>query len=186
MCISRRSACPRAGWQPFSACRASREVARIISALEWRNWQTHETQNLALRKEHGGSTPPSSIFSSCQLWVAARYGDATSCNQSPQRGDFRHGESASADLSVLQLRAGESPRRPAREDGLTIFCKRLSFAIQNRQSKVVIRQPTENRQPLRPPTSYFLFAPFSFAIANRQSAMACSNGTRKCIGRRCC
>src|SRR2546427_11869047 len=29
--------------------------------LEWRNWQTHETQNLALVTQHGGSTPPSSI-----------------------------------------------------------------------------------------------------------------------------
>ena len=29
-------------------------------ALEWRNWQTHETQNLALGNQRGGSTPPSS------------------------------------------------------------------------------------------------------------------------------
>jgi hypothetical protein len=94
------------------------------------------------------------MFSSCQLSVAARYGDATSCNQSPQRGDFRHGESASADLSVLQPRGGESPRRPARGDGLTIFCRPLSLAIQNRQSKIVIRQPTENRSPPLLPTAY--------------------------------
>ena len=32
----------------------------MAAELEWRNWQTHETQNLALRKQHGGSTPPSS------------------------------------------------------------------------------------------------------------------------------
>ncbi len=32
---------------------------------EWRNWQTHQTQNLALRKERVGSTPTSGIIFSC-------------------------------------------------------------------------------------------------------------------------
>ncbi len=34
----------------------------MVETLEWRNWQTHETQNLALVTQHGGSTPPSSIW----------------------------------------------------------------------------------------------------------------------------
>ncbi len=45
---------------PFHPCRLSTDVARIVAVLEWRNWQTHETQNLALCKQRGGSTPPSS------------------------------------------------------------------------------------------------------------------------------
>ena len=39
----------------------------MTDELEWRNWQTHETQNLALRKQHGGSTPPSSTNISLDL-----------------------------------------------------------------------------------------------------------------------
>ena len=31
-------------------------------ALEWRNWQTQQTQNLPPVTRHGGSTPPSSIL----------------------------------------------------------------------------------------------------------------------------
>ena len=40
--------------------RWSRSKSFSFIVLEWRNWQTHETQNLALRKQRGGSTPPSS------------------------------------------------------------------------------------------------------------------------------
>jgi hypothetical protein len=29
-------------------------------SLEWRNWQTQQTQNLPPVTRHGGSTPPSS------------------------------------------------------------------------------------------------------------------------------
>ena len=39
----------------------------MTDELEWRNWQTHETQNLALRKQRGGSTPPSSTNISLDL-----------------------------------------------------------------------------------------------------------------------
>ena len=39
----------------------------MAGKLEWRNWQTHETQNLALRKQRGGSTPPSSTNISLDL-----------------------------------------------------------------------------------------------------------------------
>jgi transcriptional regulator with XRE-family HTH domain len=42
-------------------------LVKMASALEWRNWQTHETQNLALCKQRGGSTPPSSIESGQEI-----------------------------------------------------------------------------------------------------------------------
>ena len=34
----------------------------VPNALEWRNWQTQQTQNLPPVTRHGGSTPPSSIW----------------------------------------------------------------------------------------------------------------------------
>jgi hypothetical protein len=34
------------------------------SAPEWRNWQTHQTQNLARGNSRGGSSPPSGILES--------------------------------------------------------------------------------------------------------------------------
>ena len=47
--------------------RVVKSVRPRFYGLEWRNWQTHETQNLALRKQHGGSTPPSSTNSVIHL-----------------------------------------------------------------------------------------------------------------------
>jgi hypothetical protein len=35
----------------------------VYELLEWRNWQTHGTQNPALFTEHEGSTPSSSTTS---------------------------------------------------------------------------------------------------------------------------
>ncbi len=46
---------PRVGVETMLRWLGDAEVA-----LEWRNWQTHETQNLALGNQRGGSTPPSS------------------------------------------------------------------------------------------------------------------------------
>lgn len=35
-------------------------ILRLLPVLEWRNWQTHGTQNPAFFTEHVGSTPTSS------------------------------------------------------------------------------------------------------------------------------
>jgi hypothetical protein len=41
---------------------SSRVKLIVPNALEWRNWQTQQTQNLPPVTRHGGSTPPSSIW----------------------------------------------------------------------------------------------------------------------------
>jgi hypothetical protein len=42
---------------------ASVILSNTFRTLEWRNWQTHGTQNPALFTEHVGSTPTSSTIS---------------------------------------------------------------------------------------------------------------------------
>ena len=41
---------------------AARAKLILPMALEWRNWQTQQTQNLPPVTRHGGSTPPSSTI----------------------------------------------------------------------------------------------------------------------------
>jgi hypothetical protein len=40
------------------------KLKRVIDLLEWRNWQTHGTQNPAPFTGHVGSTPTSSTINS--------------------------------------------------------------------------------------------------------------------------
>src|SRR5579884_2137914 len=49
----------RDGVQRTTCCK----VVHCTRSLEWRNWQTHQTQNLALYKRREGSTPSSSTNS---------------------------------------------------------------------------------------------------------------------------
>lgn len=47
-------------------------IIRIVLALEWRNWQTHGTQNPATFTGHVGSTPTSSTNN--PFWACLPYG----------------------------------------------------------------------------------------------------------------
>ena len=69
----------------FGKNRSVAILGLILRSLEWRNWQTHGTQNPAFFTEHVGSTPTSSTRSTfivvlkslCYVSVSLRIGIGT-------------------------------------------------------------------------------------------------------------
>jgi hypothetical protein len=56
---------PNSSKRPSARLLHSPDAGRIVIVAEWRNWQTHQTQNLAFFTERVGSTPTSAtIFGS--------------------------------------------------------------------------------------------------------------------------